>query len=171
MDHGADDGLDGAARARPTFGPMAVAGVGAVVGSFFQGRYQILDQLLRVERQAGGVGGTGGLAASALDAGVEAQQPVPVEIDRAFGAELAVGFEVEGTQRGVAAQAVVEAFRARMGDQMERAVDGVLQRPFQTPSTSSAQPQAPTNGGPRLSGQGSTPPAAWSSATTRKAAA
>ena len=109
---------------------MAVAGVGAVVGSFFQGRYQILDQLLRVERQAGGVGGTGGLAASALDAGVEAQQPVPVEIDRAFGAELAVGFEVEGTQRGVAAQAVVEAFRARMGDQMERAVDGVLQRSF-----------------------------------------
>ena len=127
----ADDGLDGAAmgEAERAAG-MAVAGVGAVVGSVLQGGHQILDQLLRVERQAGGVGGAGGLAAAALDAGVEAEQAVPVEIDRAFGAELAVGFEVEGAQRGVAAEAVLEALRARMGDQMERAVDGVLQRAF-----------------------------------------
>ena len=144
VDHRADDGLDGAAvgEADRAAG-MAVAGVGAVVGSFFQGRYQILDQLLRVERQAGGIGGTGGLAASALDAGVEAEQPVPVEIDRAFGAELAVGFKVEGTQRGVATQAVVEALRARMGDQ-----DGALRG--RRASAGLSRRRAPVRRSPRL---------------------
>ena len=90
---------------------------------------KILDQLLRVERQAGGVGGTGGFATPALDAGVEAQQPVPVEIDRAFGAQLA---GLRGRAGGVLCHgpAVLKAFRARMGDQMQRSVDGMLQRPF-----------------------------------------
>ncbi len=131
VDHRADDRLAGAAmgEAERAAG-MVVAGVGAVVGAVLQRRHQILDQLLRVERQAGGIGWAGRLAAAALDAGVEPEQAVPVEVEGAFGAELAVGLQVQRKQRRVAAQAVVEALGARMGDQVESAVDGVLQGTF-----------------------------------------
>ena len=105
MDHGplADERQQRSAMrlARDAAG-MVVAGIGASRARLVQGGDEVLDQLLRVERLVGGVGGADRLAAAALDAGVEAEQAVPGEIDRRFRAELC-RVEVEGQSAAVAA--------------------------------------------------------------------
>src|SRR5207247_1597974 len=51
-------------------------------------RHEILDQRFRIERLARGERRTGGLAASALDAGIEGDKPVPGEIRNRGDAEV-----------------------------------------------------------------------------------
>jgi hypothetical protein len=73
MDHGvaADERLPTpAARGADGAAGMRVSGVTGI-RSRAEGVGQVLDQLLRIERLLGGEGGAGGLAAAALDAGVE----------------------------------------------------------------------------------------------------
>ena len=123
-----------------------------------QGGDDVLDQLLRVERLLGGVGGADRLAAPALDAGVEAEQAVPGEIDRAFRAELC-RVEVEGQAAAVAPAAVVEARRARMGDQVKRAVECMLQRPASDAEDEFGRTSAPTRMSASAAGTGRMPPA------------
>ncbi len=90
VDHrpGADDGQFRPADAGDGPGVrIGAAGVSRVGGARLEAGGEVLDQPLRVERLAGGEGRAGDLAAPALDAGVEADQPVEGEVGRRCRAE------------------------------------------------------------------------------------
>ena len=106
---------------------MGVAGV-AGIRSRAERVGEILDQLLRIERLLGGEGGTGGLAAAALHAGIERQQLVPPEVARRLAAELR-RVERQRTQRGLA-RPPGETGGARMESEVERAGEGVAHAKF-----------------------------------------
>jgi hypothetical protein len=129
MDHrvGADQRPARPAARLPRFpAGMMVAGIAEVASVVVECCGQILDQLLRIERLARGIGRTGGFAPPALDAGVEAEQPVPGEVARRLDSQP-VRRQIDRPQAGVAPGSIMKTRRARMGHQMQGASDGMLQ--------------------------------------------
>ena len=88
----------------------------------------VLDQLLRVQRLAGGERRAHRLALAALHAGVEPEQLVPGEVAGLFHAQrrLRIG-QVERLEAGGAAAA--EAFGAAVPGQVQGTGEGMLHRP------------------------------------------
>jgi len=73
----------------------------------WQGSDQILDQRLGIERLSRGIGGADGFAAAALDAGIEADQPIPGEVDFPGIADGVIGMAfIEAAVKSSAAGAV-----------------------------------------------------------------
>ena len=91
-----------------------------------QGCDQILDQRLGIERLARRIGRADGFAAAALDAGIEADQPVPGEIADRPGAEPWCR-EIQRRQIGDGTRRA-ETGGAGMDDQMQGPGDHMLQR-------------------------------------------
>ena len=98
------------------------------VGATGQADDHVLDQLLRVQRLAGGEGRADCLALAALHAGVEAEQLVPGEVGGFFHAQG--GFDIVQVQRLQTGRATAaEALGAAVPGQVQGAGEGVLHRP------------------------------------------
>ena len=89
---------------------------------------QILDQLLGIERLAGGEGGTGGFALAALHAGVEAQQLLPGERRRRADAQRLAVQRQRAQGRELAARRLAETFGAGVEGQVQQAGKRMLHR-------------------------------------------